>query len=204
MIKELSFEKENKNVLIKFLEKITDFFEYTIWYNLKTGWYNLTWFFHNIKVFWKTLWDYRDWDHQYAIDAYIVCLEQLANRIENGFEEKRSASKKVQKIHELIELLKIDIEDVITETWNSGIDKGEDHEKLYDKCQKIPIEHKKKILRILEGQDPKKFEKKYQEELEKFKKEHPEKDSKFYHGVGDNYDIWVNLFDGSGVESWWE
>lgn len=185
-------------------EEISDFFEYTIWDNLEIGWYNLTWFFHNIKLFWKTLWEYRDWGHQYAVDVYIVCLEQLAKRIENGFEESRSASKKVQKIHELIELLKVDTDDLYTETWNNGIKNGEDPEKLRDKCQTLTWEHKKKIFRLLSGQDPKKFNKKYKEAVEKFKKENSDKDCKPNLRSDDTYDIWVNLFDGSGAESWWE
>lgn len=183
-------------------EEICDFFEYTIWDNLKTAWYNLKWFFHNIKVFWKTLWEYRDWDYAYLIDVNTVCLTQLANRIEKGFEDKRSASKKVAKIRELIALLNRDVEDEYLTKYEEQVAKGEiTYKEVFEQAEIEKRKNAKSMFQIILGQDPKKFDEKYRKALENFKTEHPEIDKT---KMEDNYDIWVQIFDGSGIESWWE
>lgn len=197
---ETLFEEETKkNFWSRVWEEITDFFEYTIWDNLKTTWYNLEWFFHNLKVFWKTLWNYRDWDYEYLIDVNTVCLTQLANRIERGDEDPRSASKKVEKIRELVTLLNRDIEDEFLTKYEKQIEKGEmTYQQVFDEAEIEKRKNAKAMFRIVLGQDPEKFRKKYDEALEKHAKENPE------FGKDNFYEVWSQLFDGTGIESWWE
>ena len=172
-----------------------------IWYNMMTAWYNLKWFFHNIKVFWKILWKYRDWDYAYLIDVNTVCLTQLANRIEKGNEDKWASSKKVAKIRELITLLNRDIEDEYLIKYKEQISKGKTtYRKVFEQAEIEKRKNAKAMFQILLGQDPKKFNEKYKKALEQLKTEHPETDTT---KIG-NYDVWVQLFDGSGIESWWD
>ena len=165
------------------------------------AWYNLKWFFHNIKVFWKILWKYRDWDYAYLIDVNTVCLTQLANRIEKGNEDKRASSKKVAKIRELITLLNRNIEDEYLIKYKEQISKGKTtYQKVFEQAEIEKRKNAKAMFQILLGQDPKKFNEKYKKALEQLKTEHPETDTT---KIG-NYDVWVQLFDGSGIESWWD
>lgn len=172
-----------------------------IWANMKTAWYNLKWFFHNIRVFWEILWKYRDWDYAYLIDVNTVCLTQLANRIEKGSEDKRASSKKVAKIRELIDLLNRDVEEEYLAKYEEQIRKGKiPYRKVIEKVEIEKRKNIKAMFQIILGQDPKKFNEKYKKELEQLKTEPPETDTNKIN----NYDVWVQLFDGSGIESWWD
>lgn len=208
MDEKLVFDDDEKNVgFFKHIwNEITDFFYYSIWDHICTAYYNLTWFFHNIKVFWSTLWQWRDWDHKYAIDTYCVMLEELAKRIETGVEESRAAKKKAKKIRELIELLKIDIDDVVLDKIMEDRKKNgmtsKKLDKWHDKGIKIRKQHRDKIFKILDGQDPIDFANKYAKEVDKLKERNPKKFEKGEHDW--QYDTWVKIFDGSGAEGWWE
>lgn len=179
------------------LSKISDFFKYTIWDNTQMFFYNVQWFFHNLKVFRKTLWKWRDWDHEYTKDLYVVCLKEIAKAIKNGVEEDRSANKKVNKINELIQLLETDIEEITYKEIKEGRKNGVKEENLLQEMRKKQEEHKNKILNIIKGQDNEDFQKKYDEIANEMKKQHPEKEI-------DSYEVWVQTFDGSGVEYWWD
>lgn len=178
-------------------EEICDFFRYTIWDNIEMFFYNLWWFFHNLRVFAKSLWRWRDWDHEYTKDLYIVCLKEHAKAIENGHEENRSAKKKVKKIHELIELLETDIYDITSDEIIAGRRKGIKEEKLQRRAREKQEAHINKILQIIKGPDYISFNKKYDEIAQKMKRDHPNKEI-------DPYEIWVRAFDGSGCETWWD
>ena len=146
-------------------EQIGDFFYYDLWVPITDIWYNTCWIFINIRTFWGTLWNYRDWDFAYIRDVNIILLAKLANRIENGIEDERSAKKKVAKIRELIELLKHDIYDETTEDILNGRKKGKPEEELKIAALEKQWNHKRKIASIFMGQDPKKFAKKYEKIL---------------------------------------
>ena len=177
--------------------EVRDFCKWTIWDNIETFFYNLWWFFHNLRVFGQSLWDWRDWDHEYTKDLYIVCLKEHAKAIENGHEENRSAKKKVKKIHELIELLETDIYDITSDEIIAGRKKGIKEEKLQRRAREKQEAHINKILQIIKGPDYISFGKKYDEIAQKMKRDHPNKEI-------DSYEIWIRTFDGSGCENWWD
>lgn len=189
-------EQEKQKFWKRILKEIHDFFKWTIWDNVKTFFYNLGWFFHNLKVFAKSLWEWRDWDHEYTKDLYIVCLKEHAKSIEQGPEDSRSTKKKVKKIRELIDLLETDIYDITSDEIIAGRKKGIKEEKLQRRAKEKQEAHIDKILRIIKGQDFKSFGKKYDEIKEKLQKNHPNKEI-------DPYEIWIRVFDGSGTEGWW-
>ena len=196
LLKEIEEHEQNRT----FWQKTKDFFQYNVWEKIKTLWYNLQWFFHNIKVFWKTLWNYRDWGYEYILDVCCVLLEQLAKRIETGHEETISATKKSKKIRELIELLKWGLEDHIMETYNENVKKGVPKEENQRQVTEMRDNYYDMIFKILKGQSTKELDEQIALEIEKIKIDNPEyKDDTPFH-----YNIWVKAFDGSGIEGWWE
>lgn len=177
-------------------EPIGDFFYYDVWTPVKDAWYNTKWFFKNIKTFWKTLLHYRDWDYKYVVDILIVLFDKLANRIEQGFEESKSASKKVKAIRSLVYELKRDVDEETSLLEEKGIITRFEWGLTYDKLQQ---ERLRKIFRLIEGQKDDEFREKYLAVQEKWKNEHGREPNS-----NELYDIWVELFDGSGIEGWLE
>lgn len=176
--------------------KVVDFFVYDIWENLADAYYNTKWFFRNLKVFWSTLWDWRPWDHSYAKDVYCIMLEQLARQIESGYEEQRSADKKARAIRALIKELKRDIDD---EVMAIEQEKHLSVEKTSQLSYGMMAHHISEISRMLRGQSPHEIDVELNFQIENFEKEHGRKPT-----PSELYDMRVELFDGTGVEGWWE
>lgn len=158
---------------------------YYLW-DVPKGWcYNVKWLLRNIWGFRKELWTFRSWDYSHCIDMFAHSLEMLAECIKNGNEERRSALKKVDAINELVSLLR---------KVSDGDDFGcadeffvghhltvplEEYDKEYLNRKKDALE---RIYRIIRGQDS--------DELKDI-------------NVSD-YDEWVEKFDGTGYEGWWD
>lgn len=177
--------------------KFNEFFKYDLrLYRVTDFCYNVKWFFKNLKNFRKQLWEFRDWDYEYAVGMFVRSLELLRDTIEHGHGDERSNAKKIAKINELIELINYDYDDDIFEVWkkrNSG-------ELTEDECDKeterIRHEYYSKIFKIIEGQSNVKLS----NEVNKALANNPY--TKEYHDAW--YDIWVEKFDGSGIECWWD
>lgn len=178
-------------------ENVVDFFKYDICDPTRMFFNRLWWFFHNLRVFWKTLCNFRDWDYQYVIDLFITGLIELQARIENGNEERLSASKKVQAIRKLISELRRNIFYETSHMQDAGTIGMKDLSKTYNQLNK---ERYERIFAIIVGQDPEEFDKQCQEAIQRWKDEHNgiEPDHEQF------YIIRTELFDGSGIEGWWE
>ena len=182
----------------QFFSAVGDFFYFNVWTTLKDKYYDTTWFFHNLKTFWKTLCDFRDWDYEYIIDVYVTCLEQLAKSIINGPEEKRSANKKVAMIREVIRLLKADVDEEYLKKYEEQLKNNEiTYTQVFNEANTQRRKNLQAAFNIIIGQDPEKFDKKYQNAITKWTKKHNNQKP-------DRYEIWLDLYDGSGIENWWE
>lgn len=185
----------------EFWQEFKDFFIYDLnFYKVKDFFYNLKWFFRNLKNFRKQLWEFRSWDHAHAVDMYICCLEQIADSIENGHEEERSATKKVAKIHELIGLLRYSnerLDDELFDLYDRLRKEGKTNNEIAAESYKFYHEFYEKIFTILRGQDHSVICRKCDAILEEKYggKEYPHEEW---------YDEYVKLFDGSGVNEWWD
>lgn len=181
--------------------KISEFFKYDLrLYRVTDFCYNVKWFFKNLKNFRKQLWDFRSWDHSHAVDMYICCLEQIANNIENGHEEERSAAKKVVKIRELIELLRYSnerLDDELFDLYDKLRAEGKTNNEIAAESYKFYHAFCEKIFTILKGQDNSVLCRKCDAILEEKYggKEYPHEEW---------YDEYVKLFDGSGANEWWD
>ena len=206
-------------------EKFIDFFKYTIWYNSKIFFYDLKWYFRNLKNFNKVLWNFRSFDHIYCVEMYTRSLELLRDSISNGNEERISANKKVNKINELIELLKqydtytddadkdigffnYDLkwkknDDGSIQTVDDGNDKErkEKYKQLLKKEKELEHEYKTKITKILFGQSEREI-KRLEREFKRKSKEEPQ--NSLAPSNDENYNLWINVFDGSGCRRWWD
>ena len=182
-------------------DRISEFFKYDLQlYRITDFYYDVKWFFRNLKNFRKQLWNFRSWDHDHAVNMYICCLEQIAKSIENGHEEERSATKKVEKIRELIELLEYSkerLEDEMFDLYDKLKKEGKTDNEIASESYKFYHEFCEKIFTILKGQDPSILYRKCDAILEEKYggKEYPK---------GSWYDEYVNLFDGSGANVWWD
>ena len=176
---------------------VWEFLKYDVWhFDIRDTYYNVWWFFHNLKVFWKTLWEWRPWDYSYINDVHIMLLGHLANQINTGNEEQRSAHLKYVAIQSLISELKRDVED---EAWEIRTQKklsNEEYDQLYDS---MLDDHFKKIFRLMRGQDNDSFNDMYRIMHNEFKATHGREPD-----MEESYDMWVTLFDGTGVGGWWE
>lgn len=180
---------------------IGEFFLYDLnFYKVQDFFYNLKWFFRNLKNFRKQLWNFRSYDFSFAIDMLVCCLQQLADAIENGHEEERSATKKVAKIRELIDLLQHDIDDDMYNVYRTMKDEDIDSALINKECNKVYHDYCKKIFDIIEGQNTYILSENVNEILQK---KYPDKELK---DIPHNewYDEWVKNFDGSGYNGWWD
>lgn len=159
--------------------------KYLFWEKPKDWYYNMKWLFRNLWGFRNELWNFRSWDYSHCIGIFARSLEMLAECIKNGHEERRSALKKVDAINELVSLLR---------KTSDGDDFGCADEFFEEKHLTVPLEeyHKEylkrkkdaleRIYRIIRGQDS--------DELK---------------GINvSDYDEWVEKFDGTGYEGWWD
>lgn len=162
--------------------------QYYCWNVPSTLYYNVKWFFRNLWRFRKQLWKFRTWDFSYCNSLFADSLEWLADQIKNGHEEQRSADKKVEKITELVKMLR----KLTNDTDFGTLDDPEiwdGHKLLIGARELADIQLTRmystlfRILRILRGQDP----------------------SQLKHALtSKEYDEYVKEFDGTGYYSWWE
>ena len=132
------------------------------------------------------MWDFRPWDFLFCNDMFIEALKQLVNCIEHGNEDRRAANKKIAAIHELITLLeKFNNDFDINEVYDYSKKERDfdfDTEDYLKEYRKRKVETIDRIARIMKGQS----------------------DDEINTNVFHNYDEWVELFDGTDCEGWWD
>jgi len=203
----------------KWYERVKDFFVYTIGYNVRDWWIDTRWYFSNLKRFQPMIKSWRSWDYKYQIDLFVFGLKQLADTIDRyGNEEDVSRNKKIAAIKSLITEIELDYEDAVDKRFSNihsyfgKIIKysdgsvahictdeescAKDHERYHAALKKARKAHYDKIFKLIVGQDDDKLNQmvktKYDALSEEEKKEF------------DFYAAHVELFDGSGIEGWWD
>ena len=142
----------------------------------------MKYFLKNLWRFRKILWNYRTWDWAYCINLFADSLEWLSKDIEKGPEEDRARIKKVNAINELVVLLRHMTDDTEYSTFMEEsmeeiykITPEDLHERTeqYKKNRTLTLD---RIHEIIKGQSSL---------------------------VKTDYDNWVEHFDGTGIEGWW-
>lgn len=167
-------------------EKLKDLMwdiRYYIYTVPKDYYYKVKWFFSNLWRFRKILWRHRTWDYIYCVDLFADSLEWLKNAIEKGHEEERSAIKKVNAIKELVNLLRHCVDDSEFGTWDLETHKvAENWLEVRESNRNYVLN---RIFEIIKGQPSSTFKNIDVEQK-------------------DWYDSWVEMFDGTGIEEWWD
>lgn len=172
-------------------KKEMDIFDirYYLWEKPKGWYYNMKWLFKNLWNFRKELWNFRSWDFSYCVEMFARSLELLSEQIKNGHEESRSAIKKMYAINELVMQLRKLSDDndfgCFDEFFNGNkmTVSSEEFNKEYRKRRDETLD---RIHRLLKGQDEKVFE------------------GTTMIGSEEEYDKWVEKFDGTGYGGWWD
>lgn len=163
--------------------------KYYLWEKPKDWYYNMKWLLKNLWNFRKELWNFRSWDFGYCVEMFARSLELLSDQIKNGHEEQRAATKKSYAINELV----LQLRKLSNDNDFGCFDDFFDGNKLTVSSEEYNEEYTKRreevlnrIIRILRGQEDKDFE-----------------------GVCpyfdyEDYNKWVEKFDGTGYGGWWE
>ena len=209
----------------KWTTKVKDFFVYSIGWNLRYWWYDTKWFFRNIRKFLKLAKDWRPWDYNYQVDLFKFGLTELADYMDRyGHEVDVTRTKKIAAIRELVEELGRDYEDEVSEKYGRHDAFGESvkqiveyedgsvmfdfkedeetkkKEKEYEEAVvQARKEHYDKIHRLIVGQD---MEQLYEESNAKFAALPPEEQEDPHYTK--RHEIYAELFDGTGLEGWWD
>lgn len=175
---------------------------------------NLGWFFKNGFLFRKILWEFRPYDHAYCVQLYKFGLQQLANDIENGPEERHSANKKIEKIKSLISLLDDydNVDDVFDIHLADYQKNGLSNEQYWQDIEKAESLYAEKVFGLIKGQEPESLRQKQMELLDKITNDEAAKSEfidKYNLAQSANketdihYYASVDVFDGSGCRNWW-
>ena len=209
----------------KWYNKVKDFFVYRIGWRTRDWWYDTKWYFRNRSKFLKLAKVWRPWDYHYQIELFTFGLGELANYIDQrGHEVDISRNKKVAAIRELIAEINRDYEDEIYKKFNRHDSFRNDVEKITEyndgsvcysfkedeETKKINNDyfhaldeerenHYNKIFKLIIGQDRNKLKYDTDAKMDELgiKKEDDLHMTK-------NYEIYSQLFDGSGIEGWWD
>lgn len=171
-------EKDIQNQ--SWLENVSDFFVYTLWNRwIKETYWNIKWYFKNLILFQHILWTWRPWDGRYQEELFAFGLEQVKKSIENGNEERTSANKKIMAIEETIAQIRRDVDDEIT------FDKGNETLEEYGKRYHATMEKRFDIIaRLIKGQNIYEYRNNHKSQMEE-------------------YEAYVDWFDGTGIDGWW-
>lgn len=217
------FTNEILNRDKKWYTKIKNFFVYRIGWRCRDLYYNTKWYFHNLKVFQPVLKTWRSFDYHYQVDLFKFGIQQLANAMEYyGSEETTSRVKRIEAINKLIREIERDYEEDVRERLNYDFqdaakvvkfsdgsvmfendvreERRKETENYFAEIKKERKAHYQKIFDLIIGQDNDELAEKIQKRLAEIPAEEKENvdESELYNKV--YYELW----DGSGIEGWWD
>ncbi len=179
----------------RWLEKVKDFFVYRIGLNVRDWWNSIKWYFSNLKRFQPVIKSWRSWDYQYQVDLFVFGLKQLVDEIDiYGHEEDVSRKKKITAIKSLIAEIERDYRDDVDYRNEDSYEKY--YGRYYAALKRTRKAHYNKIFKLIIGQDEDKLNQMVKAKYEALSEEEK---GKFNH-----YEAYVELFDGSGIEGWWD
>ena len=155
---------------------------------------NHIYFWKNVIAFRKNLAEFRPYEYQYSIDMFRRSIELLRDDIAKNSNRNLCAEKSVKGMNELIDLLKVPIEDIPFEELPED---GSNSVIAYNRAR---LEHLNKVFRIISGPDPKEVEARYKEEYEAYKKANGDFDIADF---GEESKILKSVYDGTGIDTWW-
>lgn len=216
---EFDLRHENR----KWYTKVGDFFKYRIGWRTRDWWYDTKWYFRNLRTFRPILKEWRSYNYEYQVNLFKFGIKQLAKAKEYyGNEEETSSKKKIAAMRELIKEIDRDYEEELREKLNykamentkitkfsDGSVEFEDNDKeaaekkakeFYTALAKERKAHYNKIFSLIIGQDDEEIKAEIDRRIAAMSEE--EKKS-----ISENelrYKLYNEVWDGSGIEGWWD
>lgn len=206
----------------KWSTKIKDFLVYRIGWRTREWWINTKWYFHNLRTFQPVLKTWRSFDYHYQVDLFKFGIEQLIKAKEYyGNELAEDAEKRIGAMKALIAEIDRDYDEEVRERIkfdrrNSGrVTKYADgsvcfhHDsegykdelhKLFEEIAKERKLHYQKIFDLIIGQSKEDIEK----EMERRIAMMPEKEKQSMSKAELNHKVYMEVWDGSGIEGWYD
>ena len=206
----------------KWSTKIKNFFVYRIGWRIREWWINTKWYFHNLRTFQPVLKTWRSFDYHYQVDLFKFGIEQLIKAKEYyGNELAEDAEKRIGAMKALIAEIDRDYDEEVRERmkWdrrNSGRvtkyadgsvcfhhdSEGYEDElhKLFEEIAKERKLHYQKIFDLIIGQSKEDIEK----EMERRIAMMPEEEKQSMSKAELNHKVYMEVWDGSGIEGWYD
>ena len=208
----------------KWYIKVANIFKYSIGWRTREWWIDTKWYFSNLRTFQPILKTWRSFDYHYQVDLFKFGLEQLAKALDYyGNEEETSRKKRIEAINRLISEINRDYEEELREKLNyrhvhkntkvtqysdgsvcfhyDDDDEAEQRTKIFfDELAKERRAHYDKIFHLLVGQEDKEIDREIKKRIAAMSEEEKQStpENEIYRRI--YYDVW----DGSGIEGWWD
>ena len=216
------WEKELKEDHAKWSTKIKNFFVYRISWRTRDRWRNMKWYFHNLKTFQPILKTWRSYDYHHQVDLFKFGIEQLIKAKEYyGNECAEDAEKRIGAMRALIAEIDRDYEEEVYERLNferrnSGrvteyadgsvcfhhdrVGYEDERHNLFEEIAKERKLHYQKIFDLIIGQDDEDIKKEIERRMAAMSEEEKKSMSK-----GELYrKLYMEVWDGSGIEGWYD
>ena len=220
----MDFEEEISDHRAKWYVKVAHFFKYRIEWRTRDWWLDTKWYFSNLRTFRPILKVWRSFDYHYQVDLFKFGIKQLAEAMEYyGHEVSESRHKKIEAMNELIKEIERDYEQELKDKMDYGhlhsatkvvkysdgsvsfdYDESEEEKQRTEQFYKALAEERKKhynkIFRLIIGQDDEYIK----GEVEKRMAEMPEEKKKSMSESELYQQVYNEVWDGSGIEGWWD
>ena len=218
---EEEFDLRRKNK--KWYVKVGDFFKYRIGWRTRDWWYNTKWYFRNLRTFQPILKEWRSFSYHYQVDLFKFGIKQLAEAKEYyGNEEEVGRKKRIAAMQELIKEIDRDYDEELREKLNYNtrerkkITKFSDGSVSFEDVDKEAAEkkakefftalakerkaHYNKIFSLIIGQDNEDIK----AEVDRRIAAMPEEERKSMPENELRHKVYNEVWDGSGIEGWWD
>ena len=208
----------------KWYNKIKSFFQYRIGWRTRDWWYDTKWYFHNLKTFRPILKEWRSFDYHYQVDLFKFGIKQLAEAMSYyGNEAEKPRDRRIEAINALIKEIDRDYEKDLKEKMNYNhhsrkekVTKYSDGsisfesfptdeekkrtEEYYAALAKERKAHYQRIFDLIIGQDNEWISQKVEKRIANM----PEEEKQSVSEDELRHNVYFEVWDGSGIEGWWD
>lgn len=216
------WEEEWKEDHAKWTTKIKNFFVYRIGWRTRDWWWNMRWYFSNLRRFQPILKTWRSYDYHFQVDLFKFGIEQLIKaQKQYGNERSEDAEKRIGAMKALIAEIDRDYEEEVRERLNYDYRRGgrvteyadgsvcfhnddeesnNEYHKLSEEIAKERKLHYQKIFDLIIGQDDEDIKKEIERRMAAMSEEEKKSMSE-----GELYrKLYMEVWDGSGIEGWYD
>ena len=206
----------------KWSTKIKNFFKYSICWRTRDWWWNIKWYFHNLITFQPVLKTWRSFSYHYQVDLFKFGIKQLIKAKEYyGNEYQVDAEKRIGAMKALIAEIERDYEEDVRERINYHHRNGgrvtkyadgsvcfhnddEEHNKqthnYFEEVKNERKAHYQKIFDLIIGQDDEWIS----QEVDRRIAAMPEEEKKSIPEDELRRKVYNEIWDGSGIEGWYD